>query len=312
MTPQHFSDLTRRVSEFLGTSVGISENLIQTIIVVVVMLLVRYLFLLIVYWQTSDPERKYNYKRYSAQVVFVIAVFVVGRIWFEGFQSLATFLGLLSVGLALALRELLTDLAGWLFIIVRKPFELGDRIEVAGVKGDVIDKRLFTFSVIEIGNRVGAEQSTGRVIHIPNSKVFTEYLANYTSGFRFIWHEVPVPVTFESDHKKAAEIVQSIVDTHCSLFVEQAEKEMKQAKESFMLKFSVLTPAVFTSVKENGVVLTARFLCPVRRTRRMEQLLWLDILEAFKKEPSIRFAYNTTRLVKFGDDDADKDYSGGS
>ncbi len=301
MSPLHFSELTQRVSESLGTSIGLSENLIQSVVVILVLLLVRYLFLIIVYWQTKDPAKHYNYKRYSTQVIFVIAVFVVGKIWFEGFQSLATFLGLLSVGLALALRELLTDLAGWMFIVIRKPFDLGDRIEVMGVKGDVIDKRLFTFSVIEIGNRVKAEQSTGRVIHIPNSKVFTEFLANYTGGFTFIWHEIPVNITFESDYKKARELITSILNTHCLGFVNQAELEMKRAKESFMLKYSVLTPAVFLTVNENGVLLSARFLCPVRRTRRMEQLIWGDILESFNKEPSIRFAYQTTRLVRHED-----------
>lgn len=298
MTPQYFQGLMDNVANFFGTTSGIYENLIQTAIVIFVLLLVRYLLLLFIFLKIKEPERHYNFKRYSAHITFVIGVFLVGKVWFEGFQSLATFLGLLSVGLALALRELLTDLAGWLFIIIRKPFELGDRIEVFGVKGDVIDKRLFTFSVIEIGNRVDAEQSTGRVIHIPNSKVFTEYVANYTSGFNYIWHEIPVHITFESNHEKAVTILLEIVNSCAGQFAKLAEKELKQAKESFMLKYSVLTPTVYTNVRANGIRLTIRYMCHVRKTRSTEENIWLKVLKAFKKEGDITFAYQTVRVVE--------------
>ena len=289
--------MIQQVSELLGTSTGFSENIIQTVIVILVLLLLRYLFILVLFIRIKSPDKHYNIKRYSAHITFVIGVFLVGKIWFEGFQSLATFLGLLSVGLALALRELLTDLAGWLFIIIRKPFDLGDRIEVAGVRGDVIDKRLFTFSVNEIGNRVDAEQSTGRVVHIPNSKVFTEPVANYTSVSNYIWHEVPVSITSESNHNKAREILLEIVNKTAGEFIEAAEIELKRASDTFLLKYPVLTPTVYTTVRANGIVLTIRYLCHVRKTRGTEQEIWLNIIERFRKEKDIRFAYQTLRLV---------------
>ncbi|MCH8568202.1 MAG: mechanosensitive ion channel family protein [Balneolales bacterium] len=306
MTPEFFTRLSEQVASSLGTSVGFSDSLLQSAAVIVVLLLVRYLFLIVVYWQSKSPQIHYNYKRYSAQVAFVMGVFLIGKIWFEGFQSLATFLGLLSVGLALALRELLTDLAGWLYIVVRKPFEMGDRIEVAGVKGDVIDKRLFTFSVIEVGSRVGAEQSTGRIIHIPNNKVFTDTVANYTSGFPYIWHEIPVNITFESNHTKARSILLEITNETVEVYVEEARKSLQQAQESFMLKFNILTPAVFVSVGDNGVRLTARYLSPVRKTRATEQEIWLQILERFQNEKDIHFAYHTVRVRDIEKQDGSK------
>lgn len=92
--------------------------------------------------------------------------------WFKGIQSLATFLGLVSAGLAIALKDLVTGLAGWIFIIWRKPFGVGDLIQIGNNSGDVIDIRPFKFIIMETGNWVDADQSTGRITHIPNSSVY--------------------------------------------------------------------------------------------------------------------------------------------
>lgn len=99
---------------------------------------------------------------------------VVARLWFVGLQSLSTFLGLLTAALAIALQDPIVNLAGWLFLIWRRPFRVGDRIQIGDIRGDVIDMRIFQFSLLEIGNWVNADQSTGRVIHVPNGKVFRE------------------------------------------------------------------------------------------------------------------------------------------
>lgn len=286
------------VTDFLNQTGGMSGHLVQSVIVIFGLWLARYIFLRITFLQVTTPAAHYSYRRYSAQVVFVIGFFLLARIWVEGFQSLATFLGLLSVGLALALRDLLTNLAGWIFLMIRKPFTLGDRIEIMGVKGDVIDKRIFTFTVVEVGNRVRAEQSTGRVIHIPNGKIFTEDLANYTSGFDFIWDEVNVPITFESDNEKARELLLEIVNNNALDLLPEAERDLRHASEYMMLKYSILTPTVYTAVNENGVVLSARFLTHVRKSRGLEQDIWLDVLREFKKHDDIRFAYNTVRVAE--------------
>jgi small-conductance mechanosensitive channel len=148
----------------------------------------------------------------SAYVAFALGVLVIVPLWFEGVKSASTFLGLLSAGLAIALRDPVVNLAGWAFILWRRPFEVGDRIQIGTHAGDVIDQRIFQFTLMEIGNWVGADQSTGRVVHIPNGKVFTEMLANYSKGFQYIWDEIPVLITFESNWEKAKGILEGIHD----------------------------------------------------------------------------------------------------
>jgi small-conductance mechanosensitive channel len=223
-------------------------------------------------------------------------ILVVGRIWFVGFESLTTYFGLLSAGLAIAMQTPLVNLAGWGFILWRRPFNVGDRVEIAGTRGDVIDQRLFMFSLMEVGNWVNADQSTGRVIHVPNGKIFTEALANYSQGFHHIWHEVPVLITFESDWRKAKRILEEIAGHHGARLSAGAEKKVREAAKKFMIFYSTLTPAVYTTVKDCGVLLTVRSLCDPRQRRNTEQAIWEDILDAFAKESDIDFAYPTQRF----------------
>ena len=131
----------------------------------------------------------------------VAAFLFFWRIWFG--HGIATYMGVLSAGLAIALRDPLANLAAWLFITVRKPFSVGDRISISEHAGDVIDQRLFSFSVVEIGKWVDADQGTGRIIHIPNGWVFKYSVQNHTQGFNFLWNELLLLVTLESNWKKA-------------------------------------------------------------------------------------------------------------
>jgi small-conductance mechanosensitive channel len=229
-------------------------------------------------------------------VVVTLGIFMVGHLWFKGFQSLATYLGLLSAGLAIALQDLVRSFAGWMFILWRQPFGLGDRIQIGEARGDVIDIRLFRFSLMEIGNWVHADQSTGRVVHIPNGRVFTETLANYSKGFQHIWEEIPVLVTFESDWQKAKRILSEIAKTHTEHLSGPAQEGIRKASRQFMIFYEKLTPIVYTSVADCGVLLTLRFLCEPRRRRGTVEEVWEAILRAFADCPDIDFAYPTTRF----------------
>jgi small-conductance mechanosensitive channel len=228
-------------------------------------------------------------------VVF-IGLLVVGRIWFVGIQSIATFLGLLTAGLAIALQDLVKSLAGWLFVMWRKPFVIGDRIQVGGHAGDVIDIRVFKFSLVEIGNWVDADQSTGRVIHLPNSLILSDVIANFTMGFQFIWNEIPVLVTFESNWEKAKSILMKTADRHAAHISKDAEKRIKEASKRYMIFFTALSPTVYTSVRDCGVLLTVRYLIAPRNRRGSEQAMWEDILKEFAGCGDIDFAYPTQRF----------------
>lgn len=141
-----------------------------------------------------------------------------------------------------------------------------------------------------------ADQSTGRVLHIPNGMVLSEVISNYSRGFQYIWNELPVLVTFESDWKKAKTILQQIVTKHAKHSSEVAQKHIQEASRRFMIFYSVLTPIVYTSVEDSGVLLTIRYLCEPRTRRGTAEAIWEDILHQFVSYEDIDFAYPTQRF----------------
>ena len=284
------------LSTYLNLDPALLGKLLSSVLIVLVLWLVRLLAVQIINHRIEDVRTRYNWRKASAYVVVILGLVLVGRLWLLDFQSFATYLGLLTAGLAIALQGPITNLAGWIFILWRRPFEVGDRIQIGEHIGDVIDVRIFQFTVLELGNWVEADQSTGRILHIPNGKVFSEALANYTKGFEYIWHEIPVLVTFESNWEKAKTLLQEIADRHAAHLSEAAAERVRQAGRRFMIRYAKLTPIVYTRVEGSGVLLTIRYLSKPRHRRSSEHAIWEDILKAFAEHPDIEFAYPTQRF----------------
>ncbi len=295
---QSITDYLERSLTWTGLSQSTQGSLVATIVAVVFLIVARRALLFVVYRQTEDISVKYHWRKVTGYIAFIFTLGVVAAIWFKGFSSVSTYLGILSAGLAIALQTPLTNLAGWLFILFRRPFSVGDRIQIGTLKGDVIDQKIFMFSILEIGNWVGAEQSTGRVVHVPNGKVFSEDVANYEEGFKYIWNEIPVVITFESDWEKAKKILENIINSREISVHQDAEKEVRAAAGKMMIYLSKLTPIVYTSVLDHGVALTIRYLTLPRRRRGSEQEIWEEILRKFGATKDIDFAYPTQRIFQ--------------
>lgn len=284
------------IQENIDLSPEVQTKIFTSLIITLVLWMLYSLIIKIVWHRTENVRTRYNWRKTSGYIVIVLGVFLIGRLWFSGFQSIATYLGLLSAGLAIALKDVVLNFAGWLFIISRRPFSVGDRIQIRNHAGDVIDTRFFQFTILEIGNWVNADQSTGRIIHIPNGMVLSEVLANYSKGFQYIWNEIPVLITFESNWQKAKKILKKIADKDAEQLSKAAEKRIKEASKKFMILYSRLTPIIYTSVKDSGVLLTIRYLCEPQRRRGSEQVIWEDVLKEFAKHEDIDFAYPTQRF----------------
>ena len=284
------------IQDITGLNPGIQENIITSIIIIIILWILRSIIIRIVWRQTDNPQTRYRWQKISVYISVLIAFLLIARVWFAGIQFLATYLGLVSAGIAIALKDLIISIAGWLFLIWRRPFSVGDRIQIGQFSGDVVDLRLFKFTLLEIGNWVEADQSTGRILHLPNSMALTEVIANYSKGFQFIWNEIPVLVTFESNWKKAKSILTEVAKRHAEELSSAAEKKIKEASKKFMIFYTTLTPNVYTTVKDCGVLLTIRYLIEPRRRRSSEQAIWEDILNTFSQANDIDFAYPTQRF----------------
>ncbi len=296
MNPTDALETTLTITEELFNSGNHIFKFFLSIFILIVALIIRKTLQKVILRQQIPSQTAYFWNKAVSYGVAFLTVFIVGGMWLYGVQNVATFLGLLSAGLAFALREPIINLAGWLFILIRQPLSLGDRIEIDSIKGDVIDMGPFFFSVLEVGNWIAGEQSTGRIIHIPNVKILTFPIANYTQQFPYIWDEISVMITFESNWEKAKQLLEQILEAATVTFTGPEEKELRETATRYYIKLGKLTPVVYTSVADSGVLLTMRYLTPVRQRRSREQLIWEEVLRAFAKEDDIDLAYYTKRI----------------
>ena len=281
-----------------GLSPELQGKLLLTVLVIAALWVTHRIVLGLAYRGVTDPWSRYRWRKVVTYVILAVGVILVGRTWFVGMQTLATFFGLLSAGLAIALKDPIADLAAWAFIVWARPFEVGDRIQIGAHAGDVIDLRLFQFTLNEIRNWVDADQSTGRIIHINNGRVFSEPLANYDKGFKYIWNEVPVLITRESDWRKAKEILTRIAIKHAEHLTAKAEEDLLAASRQYLINYRKLTPIVYTKVVDSGVQLTMRYLIEPRKRRGTEHAIWEEVLTEFAAHTDVDLAYHTVRSFK--------------
>ena len=280
----------------LHISHSLENKILSTLFIVILLFLIQALTLKIAQEKVESHKARYIWQKAFGYITTFIAVVLLGNIWINDIKSLQTVVGFFLAGVAIALKDLVMDIAGWFFIIWRRPFYVGDRIEIRGHKGDVADTRLFQFSILEIGNWVDAEQFTGRIIHIPNGKVFTEPVLNYNRGFNFIWDEIPVLITNESNWKKAKVILQKINEKYTGKTSKEAEKHLLETSKKFLINITIAEPNVCTRIESFGTSLTLRYLCLPHERRTTQELISEAILDELEKHEDIDFAYPTHRI----------------
>lgn len=279
-----------------GVTPDTQANLILSLFVILAIFLARRGVMVLVDRRIEDSGLRYRWAKTSANIAFGLGALILVQVWFTAIRSVGTFLGLLSAGLAIALKDLVADLAGWVFIMWRRPFDLGDRVQIGPHAGDVVDKSLFKFTIMEIGNWVSADQSTGRLIHIPNAKVFTEPLANYVAGFPYLWNELRVLVTFESDWRKGKALLEELAADLTVDITREAHKPANRGESRFLIRYRKLTPVVYVSIEDSGVMLTLRYLCRPRERRGSASELWERLLDLLAANPDVVLAYPTQRI----------------
>lgn len=284
------------IEQNLNLSAAIQESIVKSLVTLLVLWIISRVLLRLASRQQTDSRKLYQWRKTTNYVVTGLGIIFLANIWFDGFRSITTFLGIFSVGLVVVLRDPILNMMGWVFLIWKRPFKVGDRIKVGQYTGDVIDIAFFQFTLNELGEWVDSEQATGRVVHIPNSQVFTQGLVNYNYGFPFLWHEVQVRVTFESNWQKAKSILQEIGNRHSEKFTSEVEQRIRIEAQQHLIFYRSFEPRVFTKVKENGIQLTVRYLCNLNGRRESENKIWEDVLTEFLATPDIRFAYPTTRF----------------
>ncbi len=292
----------QRAFDWLGEATGLGAQtigkLLITAAIVVALWLIRWAWIAVTNRRTDNPQVRYRWRKTATYSLTIVGLIIVGRVWLEGIQSLVTYLGLVSAGIAIALRDPIVNWFGWMFIGWRRPFTVGDRIQIGSLCGDVIDIGVSTFSVLEVAAPELGEQTTGRIVHVPNGKVFVEPLTNITQGFNYVWNEIPITITFESDWRRAKAILEEILRERVVSVTDEASRFIRDASRKFLIRSANVHPVVYTRIVPDGVELALRYVCEARSRRMSTESVCEAVLQAFAAEQSIDFAYRTTRMFR--------------
>lgn len=284
------------LQENLHLSPEFQARFLGSLVILLLLWLVRRIIGRIIQNRTNNVTVRYRTQKILDYIIAILAVLLVGRLWLEGIETLTTYLGLATAGLTIALQEPIVNLAGWLFIVGRKPFVIGNRIQIGRYAGDVVDIGIFQFALLEIGNWADLEQSTGRIIYVPNGIIFREGLHNYDVGFTYIWHEIPVHLNLSSNWQKAKTLLEEILQHHAAPLNQDAQEQIWAAARRFMIFYSRLTPIIYTKVNQQGLTLTLRYICKPRDRRTSEHAIWEEILTTFAQHPDIELSHATKGL----------------
>ncbi len=213
-----------------------------------------------------------------SNVIIFLSIFML---WEGHLKNIVTIISFISAGATIALREVVLNLTAGIYIKLTKPFAIEDRIELAGIKGDVVLISSMSFKVLELGDRLNGEQSSGIIVNIPNSKIFSEPLKNYTTAFKYIWSELVVNVDFTSNIDQTKKILYKIVNNNevIKAIPKKMDKAIDDACGTYRIYYNNLKPIIYTEYKDNHIEFTIRFLVHPKKERNVINDLWLNIIK---------------------------------
>lgn len=234
--------------------------------------------------QTVKLEKQYNVNQVVQIIISLLEMIVIFFVWENYIKSLITLVSILGASLIVALRESVLSFFAGIYIKSKKVFVVGDRVQVNGIKGDVVNISGLDFDVLEIDNSSFNGQSTGVIISLPNSYVFTKEIKNLTKGFKYVWNEISVKVTLDSDLVSNKKELYKIVNGIDS--VRTIINNMKDQKNIIgtdnKVYFNKYDPIIYTEIKDNYVMLTVRYLIDPKKGRIVNSVIWNRIYESYK------------------------------
>lgn len=279
----------------------LGEKLIAFLVMAIVVYVATRLVRRVIRDNIEDINRRHTFQKYTAYVATFLLLIAGVALFADSLQGFGTILALLLAGVAVALQDVLKSIVGWVYVSGRSGIEVGSRIEVAGVMGDVVDIGVLKTTLLEVGHLVYGRQSSGRMVTIPNYLLLSSNVHFQGSANPWAWQEVRVTITFESDWKRAEEVLREIGDEIHTELAPQLDEGFRRLEQRYAFKYGTLTPIVYLTISGTGVELTLRFLTAVRRHRGTVDRISRRVLASFAAEPNIELAHPTYRVVRRGE-----------
>lgn len=257
----------------------------NTIIAVIVFSLIKKIGKYIIKWLVKNERRNFIWNQNYKIVINIIEIIFMVFIWDSYIKDLMTLISFLSAAFAIALRDIILNFFCGMYIKIKKVFKIEDRIEIDGVKGDVMNLSSLEFNILEVNNKEENGQSTGVIITFPNSVIFSKPVKNYTKFFKYIWNEMIIKVPLTCDLVKTKQEIYRIINSNevIKSIPKKMENQVTHTNENYRIYFNKYEPTLYTKVVDNYIELTVRYLIHPKKARYVESVIWNAILTSYKE-----------------------------
>ncbi len=242
-------------------------------------------------------ESLFMARRLVRYLLTAVGILVLGGFLVDDLTGVMTMLGVVSAGLVISLQDVCTSVFGWFVIMAGGKLGIGDRIEVEGIRGDVIDIQLLRTTLVEINGWLGLDQPTGRVILLPNNFVFKSKVFNFTHGHPYIWGKVDVTITFSTPVASALLLFQRVLE-------EETREDFAAARQAGALMQSMYgvedanyQPRISTRIGDNGVTLSLLYVTHYRHESAARNRINRRLVAELERHSHIRLAYSTMHIL---------------
>lgn len=249
----------------------------------------------------GQSKTRYVFRKANSVLYLGASAVVVARIWVQDPQALVVAYGIVGAGIAVSLQDFFRNFVGGIVLFVTGNYQVGDRIEVDGTTGDVIDIGIMYTRVMEIQGWVNGDQPTGRIVNVPNGVVLGSQTINATKDNTFLWEELSIPITYDSDWERAREVMQDTIEEATAEMTERAENEIADIRRRYFLATGETETRIFMELTDNWINLHARFIVDATRRRAKHNDISEKILKAFEEADNITVASETMALEKIPD-----------
>ncbi len=246
----------------------------------------------------KDKDNRYHTKKIISFLGYFFSAILIAFIYSDKLGKFTVILGVTGLGIAVALQEIIASIAGWFVIVFGGHFHTGDRVQLAGIKGDIIDIGILRTTLMEIGQWVDADLYNGRIVSVSNSSIFKEPIFNYSADFPFLWDEIKIPVQFGCDYKLAEQILIDSVKEKIGQNTDLAHHSWEKMLNKYMIEDTSTEPVVTFVLNESWIEFTIRYIVDFKKRRSTKNILFHKILSEIEaSEGKVKFASPTNRLI---------------
>lgn len=231
----------------------------------------------------KDNKTEYQQKKLINFLITTFTILLLIVIWMPYIKNILTFISFISAAMTIALREFIYNLFSGIYIRVRKPFSVEDRIEIDETRGDVININMLNFEILEVSEKDHYNgQSTGIIVTIPNSMIFTKPLKNFNKIFKYIWNEMTIKIPLEENVSEAKRVIYKIVNNNeiVNKIPTKMQKQIDNLSPNYRIYYNKYEPIIYTKVDGEVIELTVRYLIHPKKVRYVESKIWEQILKA--------------------------------